>query len=87
MNNKALYNNSVELLVKRYESLVEHTEKVVFAPLKLKFIEWPDLENRPKWQSILLNIVFPYSPLNDDLNPRGKIFQYLILLVWFFLAT
>jgi hypothetical protein len=84
MKNNALYDNSVELLIERYESLVKHTEKVVFSPLNLKFAEWPDLENRPRWQTILLNIVFPYSPLNDDLNPKGKVFQYLILLVWFF---
>jgi hypothetical protein len=84
MKNDSIYDNSAELLLKHYKSLVEHTEKVVFSPLKLRFAEWPDVENRPKWQSILLNIVFPYSPLSDDLNPKGKVFQYLILLVWFF---
>lgn len=82
MSADSIYEHDVSVLTEHYETLVEHTEKVAFPPIQINFAKWPDLENRPTWQSVLLNIVFPYSPLNDDLSPKGKIIQYLILLLW-----
>lgn len=84
MKEDTLYENSVRTLVEHYASLVAHAEKVIFAPLNLKFADWPDLENRPRWQSILLNIIFPYGPLNDGIKPKAQIFQYFIIFVWLF---
>jgi hypothetical protein len=81
MNNKNIYDTCASVLIEHYKAIVNHAENVVFSPIHLRLVRWPELGNKPRWQDILLGFVFPYVDFKMVL-PAFCV--ALILLAWLF---
>jgi hypothetical protein len=81
MNNKNIYNTCANGLIGHYKTLVNHAENVVFSPIHLRLVHWPELGNKPRWQDILLGFVFPYVDFKMVLP---AFYVALILFAWLF---
>lgn len=75
------FQENATYLMEYYKSLIDHVGKQFFEIKKIRFIEWPNLENKPKWQVFLIRFCFPYFFFSDIKN-HVSLIQYLIFDIW-----